>query len=291
MKIQRICLTAVLMTLIGLAAGCGAQRDVPSPTEIPDAGETVVPVREGFSACLLNTGKSDCAILYMDGLVILSDTADTDDYKNIASRLKADGISRIDYIILSHYDKDNIGSAAQLIRNFEVGTVLRPAHAEESAEYYALLKAEEAMDTDVVLLKEDYCIRTENGFITVDPPDEDYGDDNNNSALTVVSYHGHNLLFLGDARKKRMEEFLFSAPETCDFIKLPHHGDGNKALYSLLRSCTPKWAAATVSETEVLEPELEELLTKLGVGLYRTDDGPVFIQWDTGALTLKQNGT
>ena len=274
--------------LCGLLTGCGATRESPSPAETPATVATETPARAEFSVDLLSTGKSDCAILYMDGLVILSDTADEDDYNAIAAALKADGVKRIDYMILSHYDKDHIGSAASLIRSFEVGTVLRPAHEEASGEYYALVKAESAMDTEVVLLRENYYIQTANGLITIDPPDEDYGDDNNNSALMTVTYKGHNLLFLGDARKKRMEEFLLVAQREYDFIKLPHHGDGNKALYSLLRRSAPLWAAETVSETEVVEPELLELLEKLGVTLYCTVNGPVHIEWNDGALSAEQ---
>ena len=289
MRKHRIRSGIALLLLAGLFTGCGAEKETLTPTASPAAEETEAPVRDGFSAELLSTGKSDCAIIYMDGLVILSDTAEENDYDSISKKLKADGVSRIDYIILSHYDKDHIGSAAPLIRSFEVGTVLRPDYVEESGEYYALIKAEDAAGTETVILRENYTIRTEYGLITVDPPDEDYGDDNNNSALTTVTYRGHSLLFLGDARKKRMEEFLRSVPENCDFIKLPHHGDGNKALYSLLRSCTPIWAAATVSGEETMEPELVELLEKLGVVLYRTSDGPVRVFWDTDRLSAEQD--
>ena len=273
--------------LVCLHAGCGASREAaPAPAETIVPAESAAPVREGFSLDLLSTGKSDCAIIYMDGLVMLSDTADTNDYNAIAAELKAAGVSRIDYIIISHYDKDHIGAAAQLIRNFEVGAVLRPDYVEESGEYYALTKAEKAMGTQVVFLRENYYIETANGLVTVDPPDENYGDDNNNSAIT---YRGHRLLLFGDARKKRMEEFLRTAPDSCDFVKLPHHGDGNKALYSLLRLCTPAWAAATVSEAEAVEPELVELLDKLGTGLLLTSKGPVHVEWDGKSMTVQQN--
>ena len=123
----------------------------------------------------------------------------------------------------------------------------------------------------------------------MDPPDGDYGDDNNNSMLTTVTYKGRRALFAGDARKKRMEEFLRTAPGDIDFIKLPHHGDGNKALYSLLRGCAPKWAVATVSEAEVLEPELTELLDNLNVTLYRTCEGPVSVAWEGEGFSVRQD--
>ena len=108
---KNILLYVILMT--ALLAGCARPAPVPQP-------------EDGFSAELLSTGKSDCAIIRMDGLVIVNDTADSDDADAISSELETDGVTRIDYLILSHYDKDHIGSAAALIDGFEVGTVLCP---------------------------------------------------------------------------------------------------------------------------------------------------------------------
>ena len=287
MKTNRFTLIAALLAIV-LLSGCGAEKAAATPTAVPETQSAPESARPEFAVELLSTGKSDCAIIYMDGLVILSDTADEDDFPAIAGKLKADGVQRIDYIILSHYDKDHIGAAASLIRSFEVGTVIRPNHVEESGEYYALTKAETAAGTPVVLLRENYYIQTANGSVAVDPADMDYGDDNNNTAVTRITYRGHDLLFLGDARKKRIEELLRSGADHCDFIKLPHHGDGNKALFTLLRLSEPTWAAETVSEKESVEPELLELLDKLGVTLYLTSEGPVHILWDGAALTASQ---
>jgi len=284
-RLWRACLLSAIM-LIGLLTGCGS----PSPAAA-QATETAAPAAQatdGFTVKLLSTGKSDCAILYMDGLVIVNDTADADDANTIISALKADDVSRIDYMILSHYDKDHIGSAAALLEGFAVGTVLRQAHTEESAEYEALVAAEKKRGVPVVILKEDYTIETANGFVTVDPPNTDYGDDNNNSAVTTVSYREHRLLFLGDAKKKRIEEYLDTAQGGCDFVKLPHHGDWNKALESLLRRSAPRWAAATVLSSEDVAPELAAQLKELGAALLCTSDGTVRIQWNGEALAVEQ---
>ncbi len=281
---------ALAIELACLLAGCGMTTAAPpTPTEKASVEKTPASDSGGFSIDLLSAGKSDCAIIRMDGFVILNDTADEDDYEKIASALKAGGVTRIDYMILSHYDKDHIGSAASIIRNFEIGMILRPDYAKESERYNALVEAENAANVPVVILKKDYSIATANGSITVDPPKEDYGDDNNNSAITTVTYRGHRLLFPGDAKKKRLEAFSTSFQHTCDFIKLPHHGDGNKALYSLVRDCAPRWAVATVASSGDVEPKLTKTLEELGVALYCTSDGPVRISWNGEALEVSQN--
>lgn len=266
--------SALLLTalLSGCGAGAGEEPEADSP----------------FSVDLLSTGKSDCALLRMDGMVILCDTADADDYAGIAALLQQLGVERIDYMVLSHYDKDHIGGAAELIRNFQVVTVLRPDYREGSEEYYALMDAISARDTESVTLTEDYTVSTEYGSIAVDPADEDYGDDNNNSLVMTVTYRDHRLLFLGDAKKQRMKEFVSVAAESYDFIKLPHHGDSNKPLLQLLRDTRPLWTAETVEARALVDPELLETLEELEIPLYCTCDGSVHIWWDGEELRAEQ---
>ena len=65
-----------------------------------------------FSLEILDTGKSDCIIVCMDGVTVVNDAADEDDFDSICAALERRGVQRIDYLILSHYDKDHIGSAS-----------------------------------------------------------------------------------------------------------------------------------------------------------------------------------
>lgn len=268
--------TAALLALAAMVAGCAAPAPQPETTE------------RGLTVDFLSTGKSDCAVICMDDLVILSDTADADDYGAIAALLTERGIERIDYIILSHYDRDHIGSAGELIRNFTVGAVLRPDYVEDSVEYEDMESAAAAGGIRDVILTGDYRIESENGSVLVDPPDKNYGDDNNNSMLVTVTYKGRRLLFLGDARKKRMEEFLSSAERGYDLIKLPHHGDSNKPLLRLIRETRPAWAVEMLSRQETVEPELLQLLADLDILLFCTCDGPIRVIWTEDGLQVTQ---
>lgn len=103
-----------------------------------------------------------------------------------------------------------------------------------------------------------------------------------------MTYQGHRLLFLGDAKKKRLEELLPLLEGSVDFIKLPHHGDRNKALEALIRQACPRWAAETLSSQDDVAPKLVELLQALNVQLYSTADGPVRITWNGETLDAVQ---
>ena len=269
--VVRLLLAAAVLS--GALFGCGAKKT-----------EEVSP----FTVDFLSTGKSDCILIRMDGLVILSDTADADDYETISRCLKSYGISRIDYMILSHFDKDHIGAAAALIRHYEVGKVLCPDYREYSDEYYALVDAVGQTDAEGVVLTEDYRIETENGSVLADPADVDYGDDNNNSIITTVTYRGHSLVLMGDAMKKRLEEYEDVLGDSCDLVKLPHHGDSNKALLRILKVLRPAWAVEMVSASETIEPDLIDCLEEQGIILYSTLNGSVHMEWNGEELAISQ---
>ncbi len=241
-----------------------------------------------FSLDILDTGKSDCILVCMDGVVIVNDAADEDDFDVICAALERRGAERIDYLILSHYDKDHIGSAAALVRSYPVGQILGPAYEEKSVYYTQLERAAAERNTPFLRLTEDWTLQTENGSVTADPPDTDYGDDNNNSVVTTVTWRGESFLLLGDAKKDRMNEQLDKTPETLELIKLPHHGDGNKPLLKLIGQTRPCYAVATVSPAEEIEDKLLAALAAAGTQVFRTDGGAVSVEWTDGGFTVMQ---
>ncbi len=269
---------------LSLFTACGAvpERKAGEPTPTPDTGR--------FTVDILSTGKSDCALIRMDELVILSDAADEDDLEDICALLDSYGIQEIDFLVLSHYDKDHIGAAPGLLRRYRVGTVYGPNYSENSEEYRALFAACRDTGTAWTRPMGDLLFTTDNGTLRLDPADENYGDDNNNSLLMTLTYRDARLLFLGDAEKKRMEEMEEAAAgESCDFIKLPHHGDSSKPLLRLVESAAPAWAVETVSPFEIVDQKLLQTLERTGTELFLTRDGPVHLAWDGGGLTASQD--
>ena len=128
----------------------------------------------------------------------------------------------------------------------------------------------------------------ENGSFTLDPPDIDYGDDNNNSLVTTVTWRETSFLLLGDAKKNRLNELLDVALDSYELIKLPHHGDSNKPLLKLIAQTTPRYAAATVSPAEEIEDKLLAALAAAGTEVFRTDGGTVSAEWTGKGFTIIQ---
>ena len=243
----------------------------------------------------LDTGKSDCIVIEAGESVVVNDTADEDDQEMICEFLDSLQTGRIEYLILSHFDKDHIGSAATLLRRYEVGCVLMPDYQEDSEPYLALMEA--LLETGVKSrrLRENYQFSLEGIEFYVDAPREvSYDNDNNYSLITTVTNNRNRILLMGDAQKQRTEEFLESAylPQNCDLIKMPHHGDYNKRLRDLFVKVQPKYAILTAgAERSRVEEETLALLEACRCSVYYTDEGTVTVTSDGVNLQVDQDSS
>ena len=240
----------------------------------------------------LDTGKSDCIVIQAGESVVVNDAADEDDQEMICAFLDGLQTERIEYLVLSHFDKDHIGSADKLLQRYEVGCVLMPDYQEDSEPYLALMEALQETETESRRLRESYQFSLEGIEFYVDAPGEaSYDNDNNYSLITRVTCNRNEILLMGDAQKQRTEEFLESThlPRSCDLIKMPHHGDYNKRLRDLFVKVHPKYAVLTAgAERSRVEEETLTLLEACRCGAYYTDEGTITVTSDGVNLQVDQ---
>lgn len=243
----------------------------------------------------LDTGKSDCIVIEAGESVVVNDTADEDDQEMICAFLDSLQAQRIEYLILSHFDKDHIGSAAKLLRRYEVGCVLMPDYQEDSEPYLALMEALKETETESRRLRQNYQFSLEGIEFYVDAPRQvSYENDNNYSLITAVTNNQNKILLMGDAQKQRTEEFLGSAlaQERWDLVKMPHHGDYNKKLRDLFTMAQPRYAVLTAgAERSRVEEETLALLEACRCSVYYTDEGAVTVTSDGVNLQVDQDSS
>lgn len=270
--------SALAVALMPLLSACGKTKD-----KDPFAGAP-------FTVDFLSTGKSDCFLIRADGYVILQDTADEDDYAVIRALLRAYGITRIDRLILSHYDNDHIGSAYKILTDYEVGEVIAPNFTLETRLYIKLMDAIEGAGVKLVLLKED--LRFDRGSLRmwINAPEKDaYEDKNNYSLITSVYYGEVSFLFTGDALKERMVEFGRVCTEAYTLVKLPHHGSYNKGLRVFLTEYPPEYAVYTSENIGYIDERLASLLDQSKCTLFATAQKPVKAAVKDGVLIIDYN--
>ncbi len=276
-----------------------AQNGSLGGTLSPDA-KTVLSVQ------FLQTGKSDCILLTLGEYTVLIDTADKDDKERIEKALSEKNITTIHYLILTHFDNDHIGSAAHILQKFTVLHLLLPDYTRRSDNSTALQSAIASQNVSVQTVTEQITFTLGNMTFTVNPThlydsikpvviekDDSSGDveENNFSLIVALNYGKQNLLFLGDAEKERVEEFIAlpAASTSYALIKLPHHGDYNGQLRKLLNQTTPLYCVSCVASSQTVDAKLTQTLAQADIWHFLTCNGIITLLTDGKQVRVTQN--
>ena len=280
--ISFLIITAVVFTGLFTGCGTGSENAAESAEAVQTTAqtETNAASEEGeFSFKILNTGKSDCTVFVSGSTAILLDTADADDYNHIKEVLDSQGVQYIKAMILSHYDKDHIGSAALLLQNYTVGEVYGPDHTEESNAYNEMYKALTKQNVPFTKLGAKETVELtlgEGSFLLSAPEEPPYDDDNDYTVIVTVSCDGENCLFLGDALKTRMKEFMDENLGAYMLVKTPHHGDYYKVLGQFIEETTIGYAVICAEENgDTVEEKLLGALEDAGAETLLTYNGDI----------------
>jgi len=255
----------------------------------------------------LNTGESDCILIRMDDKVILIDTADTDDATKIKNKLKARGVEKIDYLIITHYDNDHIGSVEAILKDYpDVGEVYMPAYVRDSGLYRKMMSALKPYQDagKVHRITEDVTLDLGYGKLWLNPTklegyipemtlDDDHTNDasgiveNNFSIITSVYFGEVSMLLTGDAEEARLVEFndLLAHREdaTYTLVKAPHHGDYKNPLRNVLNSAKPRYCVVCTLNGDWVDAQLVTAIRHCGAQGYYTYDGDVRFSSDGSA--------
>ena len=254
---------------------------------------------EKLKVTVLKVGKADAIVLQSAGKTMMIDTGEVDDAEKIVKFLKESGVTDIDAMIITHFDKDHVGSAGVIVEQFNVGKVLVPNYEGSGEEYESFMNAMKAamIDPEPVAGPMDFTFGETT--VEIEPPldydvdliadaVEDF--DNTMSLMTTVTCGEKKFLFTGDADRRRLKEWLSNTEVGhVDFLKVPHHGLFNAELEHLLEVTTPDYAAITCSKKNPADETTLELLVKHGVNVFQTRDGQITAVTDGSKIDVRLN--
>lgn len=223
-----------------------------------------------FTVDFLDVGKADSMILRTENSTVVIDCGEKGDGKDIVEFLEENGVESVDYLIITHYDKDHVGGSAKVINNIEVKNVLAPDYEEESSEMEKYRKALSENNITPVLVTEDMSFTLDGVEYTVYAPEKDfYGEDDDNdfSLVTKAVYHDTTMLFTGDAMEQRLSEIMDVG--NCDLLKVPYHARKIDNLETFISRVRPEYAVACTSEDE-FSGNTKNILEKYNVEYYAT---------------------
>ena len=122
-----LCLLLVILFSIFLIS-CGKATQTSSTKNAPVEEETTSTETQKVSGEMkihyIDVGQGDSELIQVDGKNILIDAGTND--KKALNYLKSIGVTTLDYVIATHPHEDHIGSMADIINNFSVGTFYSP---------------------------------------------------------------------------------------------------------------------------------------------------------------------
>lgn len=257
---------AAILTALMLLTGCAAAQEL--------------------QTTFFDVGKADAMLITTPGGVrVMIDAATNKEGKKLAERLKAQGVTRIDVLIVTHYDKDHVGGADKILENFEVGAVIMPVYDKASKQYTQFEEALAACPPQAVYRLEaaaQTSFETSDGvqFVVTAAHETDYGaDEENDFSLAVrMTYGETKFLFAGDAESARQFELLAEGDVACDVLKTPYHGRYEKSSPAFLATAAPKIAYICDAKDEPASDEVIRILQNLGAQVYcAKDDGDVTV--------------
>ncbi|MCC0627985.1 MULTISPECIES: ComEC/Rec2 family competence protein [unclassified Clostridioides] len=242
-----------------------------------------------FKTTILSTGKSDCILIEIGDKVIMIDTGEDKNGKQIVDRLKEKGINTLDYLILTHLDKDHIGGVDSVLSSVKINNIIQANYKKDSKQYDEYIDSLKKADVEPVVLKEKMDIVINSAEINIQPASKSqYESSNDYSIITSINYGAHKFLFSGDAEEKRLAEFIGENTLKYDFVKIPHHGRYDKLTEAFLESISPKYAVITCSEKKEPDEDVLKILKKLNIKTFLTSNGDIVIKSDGKTLSVNQ---
>lgn len=259
----------IILILISILLLSGCAYD---PTESDDTKKLEI---YAFSV-----GKADALLIRSDDAAILIDTGENGDGADIIEKLHALGVTKLDVLLLTHFDKDHIGGADTIIAGMPIDRVIMPSYDKDSAQYQELSDALADTDAEVTRLSQDESLTYGELLMSVwvSPVSFDGKDDNNQSIIAKVIYDGKAYLFMGDAEEEELRSLILSGKNlTCDVLKLPHHGVYDSQFPALLTVTMPSYVIICDSKKNPAEEETLKTLSFFDATVLQTKDGDVHL--------------
>ena len=234
-----------------------------------------------------SVGQGDSALVICPyrKCTYLIDTGGLRNYKvsdKTITFLQAEGIRKIDYLILTHGDYDHMGEAINLVNNLKIEKVIF------NCGEYNDLENELIKVLDKKKIKYYSCINKLDNLSFLQT--KEYDNENDNSNVIYTELDGYKFMFMGDASTTTEKEILdkYNLPEI-DVLKVGHHGSKTSSGIEFIDVINPKYSIISVGKNNRYGHPNKEVLDNLkNSKTYRTDkDGSIMFKIKNNKLKIE----
>lgn len=239
------------------------------------------PRLDNLRLSVLDVGQGQCVLLQSKDQAYLIDCGGEDPERTAAVALEAmgsQGLTKLDGLILTHFDKDHCNGAPYLLEVAQVEKLYLPDADEENLVRLAL----EDTDVPIQWVRNTQQIECKTGTLQIIPAE--HGKDGNESSMCIL-FRGENcdILITGD-RDLAGESLLLRQERLPDIeiLVAGHHGAATSTGLELLKQTRPELVLISVGADNLHgHPDTDTLsrLEKLGCMVRRTDqEGTIIVR-------------
>ena len=237
------------------------------------------PKLDNYRVTVFDVGQGQCVLIQCDGKNYLVDCGGDNSISatdTVAQRLLSQGITRLDGVVLTHYDLDHIGGVDFLLSRVDADVLYLPDIVDNSG-IRSTLERKHAGSTQVI--SRETVLATEKMKLSLFPA-LDGTKDNESCMCVLFQTQNCDILITGDRGTSGEGALLEQTqlPEL-ELLVVGHHGSRSSTGFELLEAVKPKVAVISVGEGNFHGHPSNEVLRRLklfGCSIWRTDlDGTI----------------
>lgn len=239
-------------------------------------------VGQGDSSLIISPYRKDIILIDTGGIY---GRHVSDNYLNY---IKSEGITRIDYMILSHGDFDHMGDASYVIDNIDVDNVIFNCGEFNELEL-DLIKILDNKKINYYSCIDELNIYDDKLYFI---NDNIYDNENDNSSVIYSSFYRKSLLFMGDAGRVVEKDIIDSYElNKIDILKVGHHGSNTSSDKEFIDEINPKYSIISVGrKNRYGHPKSDVLEILEDSKVYRTDmEGSVIFKINRNGMNIIAN--
>ncbi len=273
---KRITKRRLFYLLCALAAAIAAA----ATSSVPDVTENLL------SITFIDVGQGDSTLIRTpEDVTLLIDGGEYGAYQeSLAPFLSKNGISDIDYALVSHYHSDHLGGISKLLEKGAIDTLIIPEYDDKNNSRERLVKKAQQASVKIeeVSAGDTINLGTENIKVSVLHPEKggfSIEDENSNSIVLRLDCFDETFLLTGDLEADAEASLVKEYDLEADVLKVGHHGSSTSTSDAFLEAVDPTYAVIEAGKNNRYGHPHYEVLDRLendDVRVYRTDlDGDI----------------
>jgi len=256
---------------------------------------------KGFELDVLDVGQGDGIYLHTkEGTNFFFDGGSTDVSKVGTYRmlpfLKAKGVKKIDYWIVSHTDADHISGLKEILQaEYEIDHIVFSKYVLNDEAYQELLALAQTYGTEILKMDCGDTLTDGEAGLRCIFPDKTYKSDDKNALSLVLRYEDQEFsgIFTGDISSAE-EQYLVEHKKagSVTFYKAAHHGSRYSNSADFLRALSPEITTISCGENNRYGHPGEEALCNIkesGSAVYETMEcGRIRIHMENGKPVVEK---